>query len=107
MMNMTYTYFKKCCFGNGSLGIRHWAFGNADLTAMICFSDTKQQLLSAQCIESSTFLLLFFRACLSEHIRHATDPEVQCPHQDENYACHATITGQEIQAVSGLLNGGE
>ena len=48
-----------------------------------------------------------FRACLSEHIRHATDPEVQCPHQDENYACHATITGQEIQAVSGLLNGGE
>ena len=68
---------------------------------------TKQQLLSAQCSESSTFLLLFFRACLSEHIRHATDPEVQCPHQDENYACHATITGQEIQAVSGLLNGGE
>ena len=32
---------------------------------------------------------------------------MQCPHQDENYACHATITGQEIQAVSGLLNGGE
>ena len=32
---------------------------------------------------------------------------MQCPHQDENYACHATITGQEIQAVSRLLNGGE
>ncbi|XP_068693963.1 ranBP-type and C3HC4-type zinc finger-containing protein 1-like [Montipora foliosa] len=41
----------------------------------------------------------FCRECVSEHIRHATDPEVQCPHQDDNYACHATITGQEIQAL--------
>ena len=47
MMNMTYTYVKKCCFGNGSLGIRHWAFGNADLTAMICFSD--HQTTASQC----------------------------------------------------------
>ena len=47
MMNMTYTYFKKCCFGNESLGIRHWAFGNADLTAMICFSD--HQTIASQC----------------------------------------------------------
>lgn len=47
MMNMAYTYVKKCCFGNGSLGIRHWAFGNADLTAMICFSD--HQTTASQC----------------------------------------------------------
>lgn len=26
MMNMTYTYVKKCCFGNGSLGI--WECGS-------------------------------------------------------------------------------
>lgn len=49
-------------------------------------------------------LLLSCRDCLSEHIRLATDPEVQCPHQDDDYACHATITGQEIQAVSYCLN---
>ena len=42
------------------------------------------------------------RDCLTEHIRLATDPEVQCPHQEDDYACHATITGQEIQAVSNL-----
>lgn len=41
----------------------------------------------------------FCRDCLSEHIRHATDPEVQCPHQDDDYACHATLTGQEIKAL--------
>ena len=46
--------------------------------------------------------LLFSRDCLTEHIRLATDPEVQCPHQEDDYACHATITEQEIQAVSNL-----
>ena len=46
--------------------------------------------------------MLSSRDCLTEHIRLATDPEVQCPHQEDDYACHATITGQEIQAVSNL-----
>ncbi len=49
-------------------------------------------------------LFLSCRDCLTEHIRLATDPEVQCPHQDDDYACHATITGQEIQAVSNGLD---
>ena len=40
-------YVKKCCCGNGSFCIRHWAFGNADLTAMICFSD--HQTTASQC----------------------------------------------------------
>jgi len=47
-------------------------------------------------------LVFFFRDCLTEHIRLATDPEIQCPHQEDDFACHATITGQEIQAVSNL-----
>ena len=42
------------------------------------------------------------RDCLTEHIRLATDPEVQCPHQEDDYACHAIITEQEIHAVSNL-----
>lgn len=45
------------------------------------------------------------RDCLTEHIRLATDPEVQCPHQEDDYACHATITGQEIQAVCNMKQG--
>lgn len=47
-------------------------------------------------------LVFFFRDCLTEHIRLATDPEIQCPHQEDDFACHATITGQEIQAVGNL-----
>lgn len=54
-------------------------------------------------LTSVDFSRVFYsRDCLTEHIRLATDPEVQCPHQEDDYACHATITGQEIHAVSSL-----
>ena len=48
----------------------------------------------------SSYDLLHFRDCLREHIRNATDPEIQCPSQDGDLACHEKITAQEIRAVS-------
>ncbi|KAK3754772.1 hypothetical protein QZH41_019689, partial [Actinostola sp. cb2023] len=41
----------------------------------------------------------FCRDCLREHIRNCTDPEVQCPFQDNEFACHFVITAQEIKAL--------